>query len=172
MQTCRRITTVPTNREDSFVGWSFDAISAEPDNCLAAGTDAVQGFYAVLRFEKEPSKFMSLLELAATPRQRSFRSARNGKRVCRHPHHMVDRRRIARTRISAPALVIPNRGSMVWRCRVCDITSLGARLEFPAAPVLPTDFNLTFDAKTLRWCRLKWRIANEVGVSFQFPTKT
>ena len=79
---------------------------------------------------------------------------------------------MARTRISAPALVIPNRGSMVWRCRVRDITSLGARLEFPDAPVLPTHFNLTFDAKTLRMCRLKWRIANEVGVSFQPLKKT
>jgi hypothetical protein len=26
----------------------------------------------------------------------------------------------------------------------------GARLEFQDAPVLPTDFNLTFDGKTLR----------------------
>jgi hypothetical protein len=76
---------------------------------------------------------------------------------------MMDKRRIVRTRISAPALVIPSGGSLVWKCSVRDITSLGARLEFPDAPVLPTDFNLTFDAKTLRWCRLRWRIANEVG---------
>ena len=33
--------------------------------------------------------------------------------------------------------------------RVCDITSVGARLEFPAASVLATDFNLTFDAKKM-----------------------
>ena len=66
----------------------------------------------------------------------------------------------------------PNSGSLVWRCCVRDITSFGARLEFHDAPVLPTEFNLTFDAKTLRRCRLKWRIANEVGVSFQFPKKT
>jgi hypothetical protein len=85
---------------------------------------------------------------------------------------MTDKRRIARTRISAPALVIPNTGSMVWRCFVRDVTSLGARLEFPDAPVLPADFNLTFDAKTLRRCHLKWRNANEVGVSFQRPIKT
>jgi hypothetical protein len=85
---------------------------------------------------------------------------------------MVDRRRIARTRISAPALAIPSGGSLVWRCFARDITSLGARLEFPDAPVLPTDFNLTFDGKTLRGCHLKWRIANEVGVSFQRPKKS
>ena len=85
---------------------------------------------------------------------------------------MVDRRRIARTRISTPAVVIANGGSLVWKCLVRDITSLGARLEFPDAPVLPTDFNLTFDAKTLRLCRLKWRNANEVGVSFPLSKKT
>jgi PilZ domain len=85
---------------------------------------------------------------------------------------MVDRRRIARTRISAPALVIPSGGSLVWKCFVRDITSLGARLDFPDAPVLPTDFNLTFDGKTLRWCHLKWRIANEIGVSFQRPKES
>jgi hypothetical protein len=40
------------------------------------------------------------------------------------------------------------------------------RLEFQEAPVLPTDFNLTFDAKTLRWCHLKWRTGNKVGGVF------
>jgi hypothetical protein len=85
---------------------------------------------------------------------------------------MVDRRRLVRTRICAPALVLANDGSLVWKCVVRDITSLGARLEFQDAPALPTDFNLTFDGKTLRRCHLKWRIANEVGVSFQRLRKT
>ena len=78
---------------------------------------------------------------------------------------MLERRRLTRTRIFAPAIVIPNGGSFVWGCYVRDITSNGARLEFPSAPVIPSVFNLTFDsAKTLRACHLVWRIANEVGV--------
>ena len=92
--------------------------------------------------------------------------------VCLAPYRMVDRRRIARTRISTPALVITDEVSLVWKCFVRDITSLGARLEFQDAPVLPTAFNLTIDGKTLMRCHLKWQIANEVGVSFQFPRKT
>jgi hypothetical protein len=81
---------------------------------------------------------------------------------------MVERRRIARTRIFAPAIVIPSQGSLLRDCSVRDITSLGARLEFAETPVLPTDFALTFDcARTLRRCRLVWRIANEVGVTFE-----
>jgi hypothetical protein len=79
---------------------------------------------------------------------------------------------MARTRISKPALVIANGGSLVWKCFVRDITSLGARLEFQDAPALPTAFNLTFDGETLRRCQLKWQIANEVGVSFQRSKKT
>jgi hypothetical protein len=63
---------------------------------------------------------------------------------------MMDRRRIPRTRISAPALVILSGVALVSKCSVRDITSLGARLEFQDAPVLPTAFNLTFDGKTLR----------------------
>jgi hypothetical protein len=39
-------------------------------------------------------------------------------------------------------------------------------------PRPPTAFNLTFDGKTVRRCHLKWRIANEVGVSFQRLSKT
>jgi hypothetical protein len=84
---------------------------------------------------------------------------------------MADKRRIARTRISTAAIVVADEGLLVWKCFVRDITSLGARLEFQDAPVLPTAFNLTFDGKTLRRCHLKWRIANEVGVSFQRPRK-
>jgi len=89
-------------------------------------------------------------------------------RVPTHHHQMLERRRLTRTRIFAPAIVIPNGGSFVWDCYVRDITSNGARLEFPSAPVIPSVFNLTFDsAKTLRACHLVWRIANEVKASFQ-----
>jgi hypothetical protein len=56
----------------------------------------------------------------------------------------------------------------VLDCFVRDITSLGARLEFPGPPVLPANFGLTFDnARTVRACHLIWRIANEVGVTFE-----
>jgi hypothetical protein len=45
------------------------------------------------------------------------------------------RRRIAGTRTSTLALAIAKGGSLVWRCLVRDVTSLGARLEFQDAPV-------------------------------------
>jgi hypothetical protein len=86
-----------------------------------------------------------------------------------HGSRFVERRSITRTRISAPARVVfPGSGSHVLNCRVRDITSGGARLEFADAPAIPTQFTLTFDSgKTLRGCDLIWRIANQIGVRFR-----
>jgi hypothetical protein len=81
---------------------------------------------------------------------------------------MVERRRVTRTRILAPAAIIQDGSLGGWGCFVRDITALGARLEIPNAPIfLPTAFDLTFDcAKTLRPCQIVWRASNEVGVAF------
>jgi len=86
---------------------------------------------------------------------------------------MLERRRITRTRIFAPALVIPSRLSLACECTVRDITSFGARLEFRNTAVLPYVFDLTFDsARTLRACHIVWRTPNEIGVRFSIPRKT
>jgi|SRR5580693_1957845 hypothetical protein len=85
---------------------------------------------------------------------------------------MLERRRITRTRIFAPAQVIPSRLLLACECTVRDITSFGARLEFRKTAVLPYVFDLTFDsARTLRACHIVWRTPNEIGVSFQFRGK-
>ena len=83
---------------------------------------------------------------------------------------MLERRRLARTRVFAPAMVIPDHG---WRkCVVRDITSFGARLEFENAAAIPNEFDLSFDsARTLRSCQSVWRTAHEMGVEFYNPRK-
>jgi hypothetical protein len=87
-----------------------------------------------------------------------------------HSSRVVERRGITRTRISSPAHVIRRSGSHVWDCRVLDITSRGARLEFADAPAIPVGFSLTFDSgKTLRGCDLIWRNAHQAGVRFRPP---
>ena len=86
---------------------------------------------------------------------------------------MLERRRITRTRIFAPAIVIPSRLSLACECTVRDITSFGARLEFRKTAVLPYVFDLTFDsATTLRACHIVWRTPNEIGIEFSIPRKT
>ena len=79
---------------------------------------------------------------------------------------MLERRRLARTRVFAPAMVIPNHGTL--NCIVRDITSFGARLEFEDAAVIPNEFDLSFDsARTLRTCQSVWRTAHDMGVEYE-----
>jgi hypothetical protein len=79
---------------------------------------------------------------------------------------MLERRRLPRTRIFAPAKVIPG-PSLGCVCVVRNITSLGALLEFQSIAVLPIVFELTFDsARTLRFCRMVWRTKTKIGLEF------
>ena len=53
-------------------------------------------------------------------------------------------------------------------CTVRDLSTLGARLEFPTTDSLPDQFDLAFDAaRTIRVCRVAWRTSTEVGVEFR-----
>jgi len=80
---------------------------------------------------------------------------------------MVDRRRVPRTRISAPARVLVVKAPCAYDCTVRDISSLGARIAFSGAAMMPNIFELTFDhAKTLRVCHVVWRTGTELGVEF------
>ena len=93
------------------------------------------------------------------------------ERNCPQILPMLERRRLARTRVFAPAMVIPNHGTL--NCIVRDITSFGARLEFEDAAVIPNEFDLSFDsARTLRTCQSVWRTAHEMGVEFCAPRPT
>jgi hypothetical protein len=79
---------------------------------------------------------------------------------------MMERRGVIRIRIYSHASIIARGGVLIWDCRVLDITSPGARLEFVDAPAIPIQFSLTFDSgKTLRDCDLIWRIANGFRLS-------
>jgi hypothetical protein len=80
---------------------------------------------------------------------------------------MIERRRFPRTSISASAKVLVVRSSRAYDCTVRNISSLGARLEFSNAAMVPNIFELTFDhAKTLRVCHVAWRAGTELGVEF------
>ena len=103
---------------------------------------------------------------STSPPQRAETTIPHGVPCARLANLILAPKQEAQRIATYDALVIANKGSLVWKCFVRDITSLGARLEFQDAPALPTAFNLTFDGKTLRRCHVKWRIANEVGVSF------
>lgn len=83
---------------------------------------------------------------------------------------MQERRRIPRTRIFAAAKIIARHYARPYDCAVRNISSLGARLEFPTTTAIPSIFELTFDAgRTLRVCHVVWRTMTEVGVEFSDP---
>ena len=58
---------------------------------------------------------------------------------------MLEARRISRTRVSKAAKVITSHPWGVYECLVRDISSLGARLEYPSTAVFPDIFELTFN---------------------------
>jgi PilZ domain len=83
---------------------------------------------------------------------------------------MPDHRRVPRTQVRAVAKVIAGQPPRSYPCFIRDISSLGARIEFPNATIIPNVFELTFDSgRTLRSCHVTWRTATQLGVEFSNP---
>ena len=80
---------------------------------------------------------------------------------------MQERRRAPRVRVLMPAKAVPSEGQ-AYPCLVRDISTLGARLEFPITAPIPDVFELAFDlARTTRICRVAWRTNTQIGVEYQ-----
>lgn len=81
---------------------------------------------------------------------------------------MADRRSIGRTRIAKAALLFFGGQAGVHSCGVTDITNAGAGIRTQGLAILPLNFELSFDNfRTIRKCRLIWRDANLLGVTFE-----
>jgi hypothetical protein len=51
-------------------------------------------------------------------------------------------------------------------CVVRDISETGARLSVESSVGIPETFHLSFDGAPMRSCRLVWRKASQIGVTF------
>jgi hypothetical protein len=81
---------------------------------------------------------------------------------------MDDRRSIGRTKIAKSALLFLSAQTGVRPCAVTDITNLGACIHIGGLPVLPLNFELSFDNfRTSRKCLLIWRDRYSAGVAFE-----
>jgi len=81
---------------------------------------------------------------------------------------MNDRRSIGRTKIVKSALLFFSGQTGVRSCAVTDITNVGAGIRLQGLPVLPLNFELSFDNfRTTRKCRLSWRNGDFLGVAFR-----
>lgn len=80
----------------------------------------------------------------------------------------LDRRSIVRTRITRGASLFFSQQSGVHSCLVKDVTNVGAGIRTSDVPLLPLNFELSFDNfRTARKCRLIWRERDYVGVAFE-----
>ena len=64
------------------------------------------------------------------------------------------------------AKIVFNNGKGVMVCRVRDLSSGGARLEFPPRQELPDRFELHVAGQPVRRCEQRWTRNNIVGVRF------
>src|SRR5208282_6681822 len=82
---------------------------------------------------------------------------------------MVDNRRaVQRTRVLRCAKIIVPRRSPVIHCTVQNITSGGACLKMANTYGVSPTFDLTFEhGRTRRACRVIWRTADKLGVTFR-----
>jgi hypothetical protein len=81
---------------------------------------------------------------------------------------MNDRRSIGRTKIVKSALLFLSGQTGARSCAVTDITNVGAAIRGQDLPVLPLNFELSFDNfRISRNCRLSWRNVDFVGVAFE-----
>ena len=79
-----------------------------------------------------------------------------------------ERRSIGRTKIDKGAWLFLSAQSGVRSCFVRDVTNVGAGIRTHDLPVLPLDFELSFDNfRTIRKCRLIWRDGDFVGLAFE-----
>jgi len=77
-----------------------------------------------------------------------------------------DRRLVGRTRINRNALLFFSGQVSVFSCIVRDVTNSGAGIRIDRMPIIPIDFDLSFDNfRTIRRCRLIWRNTDLIGVT-------
>ena len=84
-----------------------------------------------------------------------------------HDQDDGERRDVQRTRIVRSAKIIAPRRASVIHCTVQNITSGGACLKLANTYGVPETFELTFElGRTRRPCRVVWRTADQLGVTF------
>jgi hypothetical protein len=79
-----------------------------------------------------------------------------------------ERRSLGRTKIHRDAKLFFNEKSGVHRCKVRDVTNVGAGIAAQDLKIVPLDFLLSFDNfRTARMCRLIWRDGDLLGIAFK-----
>jgi hypothetical protein len=79
----------------------------------------------------------------------------------------AERRTAGRTLINRGVLVHFAGCDGVHGCCVRDVTNLGAGIRLNGLSIIPSEFSISFDNfRTMRPCRLIWRVGDFVGAIF------
>jgi hypothetical protein len=79
-----------------------------------------------------------------------------------------ERRDVERRRVDRHALLSIPRLTGVFSCGVRDLSDGGLGVRLTKLPLLPTEFNVSFDGfRTTLPCRLIWRNGDLAGIAFQ-----
>lgn len=87
-----------------------------------------------------------------------------------YDRHLVRRRATRKSSYERAHIVLGRSPGMV-ACEIADISETGACLEVASPAALPDEFAiiLSHDTKAQQNCRVVWRSANQVGVTFVTP---
>ncbi|WP_375458328.1 PilZ domain-containing protein [uncultured Enterovirga sp.] len=79
---------------------------------------------------------------------------------------MEEHRRAQRHRTLKGAHIVFNGGASTIDCMVRDLSETGARLKIASPVGIPDQFMLSLDSGEPHQCRVVWRRAKEIGVTF------
>jgi hypothetical protein len=86
---------------------------------------------------------------------------------------MLDRRQSVRDRVYYGAVIAFNARNSTMECLVRNFSTLGAKVEFENAALLPDEIDLTIPRKGTSWtARIIWRRANAAGFAFRNSKQT
>jgi hypothetical protein len=80
---------------------------------------------------------------------------------------MSEQRHISRHRTLKGAVIAFNNRSSTIDCVVRNLSPGGAMLKVSSAVGIPDRFELKLEHEDFRWCQVKWRRENRVGVAFE-----
>jgi hypothetical protein len=79
---------------------------------------------------------------------------------------MAEQRRDARPRTLKGAVIAFNNRSSTIDCVVRNLSPGGAMLKVASTVGIPDRFELKMENEDFRWCRVKWRRDDTIGVAF------
>jgi hypothetical protein len=80
---------------------------------------------------------------------------------------MAEKRKIPRQRTLKGGVIAFHNRFSTMDCVIRNLTSTGAMLKVGSTLGIPDRFELKLENEEFRWCRVKWRREDTIGVAFE-----